>query len=161
MTVTNDSSAVWVMGRSKQIMWKQEADYNTASDIQGTLTHFAGKPGWKTGKQVPAKQNLNPDDNNNNDPVYQAVCVGQVCCWSFYYVSCMPCKATTAGARQHCYKPGTRALMEITYYQHNLGPYCSKICCFMSYLTELRKIFAGRWIAMALQEGMEDYLVGL
>ena len=76
MKVTNDNSPVRVMERSKQTMWKQGADYNTAHHIQGTLGHFAGKLGLKAGKHLAPKQNLNLDDNNNNDPVYQAVCVG-------------------------------------------------------------------------------------
>ena len=49
--------------------------------------------------------------------------------------------------------------MEIMYYQHNLGLCCCKICCLSD---EIKKDLCWQMNAvMALQEGMEAYLVGL
>lgn len=82
-------------------------------------------------------------------------------------VRVMPRKQTTGTGRRHRYRPGTRALLEIWYYQKRVGLCCSKVAfsrvireiCHDDLLkTDIR--FQASAIG-AIQEGSEAYLIGL
>ena len=80
----------------------------------------------------------------------------------------MPRKTVNpATGRRHRYRPGTRALREIAFYQKHYGLLCSKLAfsqlfCEILYDEFKRKDFRVQASAIgAVQEGSEVYLVGL
>ena len=79
----------------------------------------------------------------------------------------MPRKTRAETGRRHRYHPGTRALLEISYYQKCVGLICSKLAVSRIVreiaVNELGKSDI-RFQASAIQaihEGMEAYIIGL
>ena len=135
LKVTNDSSPVRVMVRSKQMMRKERGDCCR----QGTPTSFAGKAGGKAGKHLAAKQNLNPDDNKNNDMVNQALPVGSVCHRSCYLCSIKPQHLGLGSIVTNQGPYGDRHITNVIW---NVAVLRYAVPdCFMGYPMKLRKIF--------------------
>ena len=151
-TINNDSISSSVMANTKQTNRKE-------SGRQGSPARFPkrGKPGGKAAKHLKASSE---DDNNNT--VQTAVRAGRRrCVWGG--------KARVykrpAGFKRK-YRPGMGDLQEIRHYQREHGLICSKLACAHLFREICdTKIKEGlRWQASAvaaLQEGFEDYLVGL
>ena len=151
-SINNDSISSSVMANTKQTNHKETGK-------QGSPAHFLnrGKPSGKATKHLQA---LFEDDDNN-----------------------VMKKAVKAGHRRHMwggkaqiykrpagikrkYHPGMGALQEIRHYQKEYSLICSKLACARLFRvicdTNIKEGLHWQASAIAaLQEGFEDYLVGL
>ena len=151
-STNNDLISSSEMANTKQTNHKE-------TGRQGSPAHFPnkGKPGGKAAKHMKA---LSKDDNNNI--VNKTVKAGR--------------RRQVWGGKARIYKrpagikrkyhPGMGALQEIRHYQKEYRLICSKVACAHLFREICdTKIKEGlRWQASAiaaLQEGFEDYLVGL
>ena len=79
----------------------------------------------------------------------------------------MPKKTRAETSRRHRYRPGTRALLEISYYQKHVALICSKLA-FSRIVREIAVNDLGKSdirfqasTIQAIHEGMEAYIIGL
>ena len=151
-STNNDLISSSVMANTKQTNRKEAGK-------QGSPACFPnrGKPGGKAAKHL---QVSSEDDNNN--VVTKAVKAG---CRRHVWGGKARIYKRPAGIKRK-YRPGMGALQEIRHYQKEYGLIYSKLACARLFREICdTKIKEGlRWQASAiaaLQEGFEDYLVGL
>ena len=151
-STNNDSISSSEVANTKQTNCKE-------TGRQGSPAHFPnrGKPGGKAAKHMKASSE---DDNNN--VVNKTVKAGHR---RWVWGGKARIYKRPAGIKRK-YRPGMGALQEIRHYQKEYGLICSKLACAHLFREICdTKIKEGlRWQASAiaaLQEGFEDYLVGL
>ena len=129
------------------------------SGRQGSTTCFPkrGKPGWKAAKHL----KVSSEDDNNNI-VQNAVRAGRR--HHVWGGKARVYKRPASSKRK--YRPGMGALQEIRHYQREHGLLCSKLACARLFReicdTKIKEGLCWQASAVAaLQEGFEDYLVGV
>ena len=175
------------MAHSKQTLRKSGMNYNAAgAHRQGTRAKFPGKPTGKAGRQLAMMSQDDTEDSSSGSSDGTIEETGEVSNQAANPVPKVLQNAIRAGRRRRRvggkarimvrkppapgtmrrkYKPGVRALKEISFYQKEYGLLCAK----MAVARLIREICEEekkglRWQSsaiLALHEGFEAYLVAL
>ena len=170
------------MARSKQTL-RKGMNYNAAgAHRQGTPARFPGKPTGKAGRQLAIMSEDTEDSSSAStdetietsevsnqavNPVpkvlQNAIRAGRRRRKVSGKARIMVRKPAAPGTTRRRYKPGVRALKEISFYQKEYGLLCSKMAVarLVRELCEKKDL---RWqssAVLALHEGFEAYLVAL